>query len=190
MYLLFIPHQKSNGCCNSDRHLPSYPIRQAYIVSYFPSCTFTMPYSFGSKAKLNPPKSSANNSTELLSPGSPCQFLFHFFCHPPKILHNTHMRSHKKFWAKKMIFRGVFGLFYQKYPKGGPLENFFFSFLFNTEFYCGISKETMTMLFRGLTILKSPKLIIKGGLCYGYLVRADGCLIHCFASYDSIVQYQ
>ena len=23
-----------------------------------------------------------------------------------------------------MIFRGVFGLFYQKYPKGGPLENF------------------------------------------------------------------
>ena len=43
-----------------------------------------------------------------------------------------------------------------------------FSFLFNTEFYCGISKETMTMLFRGLTILKSPKLIIKGGLCYGF----------------------
>ena len=101
MYLLFIPHHKSNGCCNSDRHLPSYPIRQAYIVSYFPSCTFTMPYSFGSKAKLNPPKSSANNSTELLSPGSPCQFLFHFFCHPPKILHNINMRSHKKFHAKK-----------------------------------------------------------------------------------------
>ena len=24
------------------------------------------------------------------------------------------------------------------------------------------------MLFRGLTILKSPKLIIKGGLCYGF----------------------
>ena len=42
----------------------------------------------------------------------------------PKILHNTHMRSHKKFCAKKMSFRGVFGLFYQKYPKGGPLENF------------------------------------------------------------------
>ena len=54
MYLLFIPHQKSNGCCISDRHLPSYPIRQAYIVYYFPSCTFTMPYSFGSKAKLSP----------------------------------------------------------------------------------------------------------------------------------------
>ena len=48
------------------------------------------------------------------------------------------------------------------------MENFFFSFLFNTEFYCGISKETMTMLLRGLTILKSPKLIIKGGLCYGF----------------------
>ena len=57
---------------------------------------------------------------------------------------------------------------FEKYPKGGPLEKNFFSFLFNTEFYCGISKETMTMLFRGLTILKSPKLIIKGGLCYGF----------------------
>ena len=31
-----------------------------------------------------------------------------FFTIPPKILHNTHMRSHKKFRAKKMIFRGVF----------------------------------------------------------------------------------
>ena len=48
------------------------------------------------------------------------------------------------------------------------MEKKIFSFLFNTEFYCGISKETMTMLFRGLTILKSPKLIIKGGLCYGF----------------------
>ena len=47
-----------------------------------------------------------------------------FFTIPPKILHNINMRSHKKFCAKKMIFRGVFGLFYQKYPKGGPLENF------------------------------------------------------------------
>ena len=42
---------------------------------------------------------------------------------PPKILHNTHMRSHKKIRAKKTIFRGAFGLFSQKYPKGGPLEN-------------------------------------------------------------------
>ena len=48
------------------------------------------------------------------------------------------------------------------------MENFFFSFLFNTEFYYGISKETITMPFRGLTMLKSPKLIIKGGLCYGF----------------------
>ena len=32
-----------------------------------------------------------------------------FFLIPPKILHNTHMRSHKKFRAKKMIFRGAFG---------------------------------------------------------------------------------
>ena len=74
MYLLFIPHQKSNGCCISDRHLPSYPIRQAYLVYYFPSCTFTMPYSFW---QVSPPKSSANNSTEHLLPGSPCQYLFH-----------------------------------------------------------------------------------------------------------------
>ena len=47
-----------------------------------------------------------------------------FFTIPPKILHNINMRWHKKFRDKKMIFRGVFGLFYQKYPKGGPLENF------------------------------------------------------------------
>ena len=47
-----------------------------------------------------------------------------FFTIPPRILHNINMRSHKKSRAKKMIFRGVFGLFYQKYPKGGPSENF------------------------------------------------------------------
>ena len=56
------------------------------------------------------------------------------------------------------------------------MEKNFFSFLFNTEFYCGISKETMTMLFRGLTILKSPKLIIKGGLCYGFAMVRSYCL--------------
>ena len=33
-----------------------------------------MPYSFW---QVSPPKSSANNSTELLLPGSPCQFFFH-----------------------------------------------------------------------------------------------------------------
>ena len=50
---------------------------------YFSSCPFTMPYSFW---LLNPLKSSANNSTELLSPGSPCQYLLlmsmqsSFFC--------------------------------------------------------------------------------------------------------------
>ena len=52
--------------------------------------------------------------------------------------------------------------------RGDPWKIFFFSFLFNTEFYYGISKETIRMPFRGLTMLKSPKLIIKGGLCYGF----------------------
>ena len=42
------------------------------------------------------------------------------------------------------------------------------SFLFNTEFYNGISKDTTRMLFRGLAMLKSTKLITKGGLCYGF----------------------
>ena len=71
-------------------------------------------------------------------------------------------------WATSKKFE-----IFDKYPKGGPLEIIFFSFLFNTEFYCGISKETMTMLFRGLTILKSPKLIIEGGLCYGFAMVQD-----------------
>ena len=48
------------------------------------------------------------------------------------------------------------------------MEKFFFSFLFNTEFYYGISKETIRMPFRGLAMLKSTKLITKGGLCYGF----------------------
>ena len=44
--------------------------------------------------------------------------------HQIQPIQNTHIRSHKKFRAKKTIFRGAFGLFSQKYPKGGPLENF------------------------------------------------------------------
>ena len=52
--------------------------------------------------------------------------------------------------------------------RGDPWKNFFFSFLFNTEIYYGISKETNRMPFRGLAMLKSTKLIIKGGLCYGF----------------------
>ena len=63
MYLLFIPHQKSNGCCKSDRHLPSYPIRPSVMLYYLTSCSVTMPYSFW---HLNPLKSSANHPTELL----------------------------------------------------------------------------------------------------------------------------
>ena len=46
---------------------------------------------------------------------------------------------------------------FEKYPKGGPLEKKIFSFLFNTEFYYGISKETIRMPFRVLPMLKSPK---------------------------------
>ena len=55
-----------------------------------------------------------------------------------------------------------------KYAKGGPLEKKIFSFLFNTVFYSGIPKETIRMPFRGLTMLKSRKLVIKGGLCYRF----------------------
>ena len=44
--------------------------------------------------------------------------------------------------------------FLGKYPKGGPLEFFFFSFLFNAVFFYGISKKTIRMPFRGLTMLK------------------------------------
>ena len=57
---------------------------------------------------------------------------------------------------------------FEKYPKGGPFEKKIFCFLFNSEFYYGISKETIRIPFGGLTMLKSPKLIIKGGLCYGF----------------------
>ena len=59
-------------------------------------------------------------------------------------------------------------LIFGKYPKGGPLEKKFFSFLFNIIFYYGISKQTIGMPFRGLTMLKSPKLTMKRGLCYGF----------------------
>ena len=48
------------------------------------------------------------------------------------------------------------------------MEKFFFSFLFNTVFYSRIPKETIRMPFRGLTMLKSRKLVIKGGLCYRF----------------------
>ena len=48
------------------------------------------------------------------------------------------------------------------------MEKKFFSFLFNTVFYSGIPKETIRMPFRGLTMLKSCKLVIKGGLCYRF----------------------
>ena len=55
-----------------------------------------------------------------------------------------------------------------KYPKGGPLEKKFFSFLFNTVFYSVIPNETIRMPFRGLTMTKSRKLTKKGGLCYRF----------------------
>jgi len=37
------------------------------------------------------------------------------------------------------------------------LEKKIFSFLFNTVFYYGISKETIRMPFRGLPMFRSPK---------------------------------
>ena len=61
---------------------------------------------------------------------------------------------------------------FEKYPKGGPLEKKF-SFLSITEFYYGILKETIRMPFRGLAMLKSTKLIIKGGLCYRFAMVRD-----------------
>ena len=50
---------------------------------------------------------------------------------------------------KKPIYKNC--NIFEKYP------NFFFSCLNNTEFYYGISKETIRMPFRGLQMLKSPK---------------------------------
>ena len=74
---------------------------------------------------------------------------------------------------KKPIYKNC--NIFEKYPKGGPFEKFFFSFLNNTEFYYGISKETIRMPFRGLAMLKSTKLIIKGGLCYRFaMVQVTG----------------
>ena len=48
------------------------------------------------------------------------------------------------------------------------MEKKIFSFLFDIILYYGISKETIRMPFRGLTMLKSCKLVIKGGLCYRF----------------------
>ena len=59
-------------------------------------------------------------------------------------------------------------IFLKNIQRGDPWKKKNFSFLFNTLVYCGISMETIRMPFRGLTMLKSPKLIIKGGLCYGF----------------------
>ena len=53
------------------------------------------------------------------------------------------------------------------------MEKKIFSFLFDIIFYYGISKETIRMPFRGLTMLKSPKLTIKGGLCYVFAMVRD-----------------
>ena len=75
----------------------------------------------------------------------------------------------------KPIFKN-FNIF-EKYPKGGdPLKKFFWGFLFNTVLYNGILKDIIRMPFRGLTMLKSPKLIIKGGLCYGFAMVRNNSL--------------
>ena len=61
---------------------------------------------------------------------------------------------------KKPIYKNC--NIFEKYPKGGPFEKNFFSFLNNTEFYYGISKETIRMPFRGLAMMKSTKLVKRG----------------------------
>ena len=69
--------------------------------------------------------------------------------------------------------------FFGKISKGGTLGKKIFSFLFDIIFYYGISKETIRMPFRGLTMLKSPKLTIKGGLCYVFAMvwyQSNNCL--------------
>ena len=58
--------------------------------------------------------------------------------------------------------------FLENMQRGDPWKKKIFSFLFNTVFYSGIPKETIRMPFRGLTMLKSRKLVIKGGLCYRF----------------------
>ena len=45
---------------------------------------------------------------------------------------------------------------FQKYAKGGPLENFFFDFFFNTLFHSGRSYETIRMSFEGVRMLNTP----------------------------------
>ena len=54
------------------------------------------------------------------------------------------------------------------------MEKKIFSFLFNTVFYSVIPNETIRMPFRGLTMLKSSNLVIKGGLCYRFAMVESG----------------
>ena len=49
----------------------------------------------------------------------------------------------------------IFKIF-QKYAKGGPLENFFFDFFKNTLFHSGRSYETIRMSFEGVRMLNTP----------------------------------
>ena len=63
--------------------------------------------------------------------------------------------------------------FLENMQRGDPWKKKIFSFLFNTVFYSGIPKETIRMPFRGLTMLKSRKLVIKGGLCYRFAMVMD-----------------
>ena len=53
---------------------------------------------------------------------------------------------------------------FEKYP----LKTKLVFFLKHSILYKGILKETIRMPFRGLAMLKSTKLIIKGGLCYRF----------------------
>ena len=48
-----------------------------------------------------------------------------------------------------MIFRGAFGLFSKKYPKGGPLENFEKKILHNTHMRSHEKFRAKKMIFMG-----------------------------------------
>ena len=110
-------------------------------------------------------------------------FLMHYFTLK---VHRRPLECH--FWVlecwktQKSQFPKII-IFLKNIQRGDPWKNKILSFLFNTEFYYGISKETIRMPFRGLAMLKSTKLITKGGLCYGFAMVAGILLLWLFSVY-------
>ena len=84
-------------------------------------------------------------------------FLMHYFTLK---VHRRPLECH--FWVlecwktQKSQFPKII-IFLKNIQRGDPWKNKILSFLFNTEFYYGISKETIRMPFRGLAMLKTPK---------------------------------